>query len=166
MKLSKALTFWPVLLGLVAVDCTTKQLAVDKLSPAVVPHEVVGDVVRFTLAYNPDAAMGLSLGEYSRIGFGVIAVVMIAALFVYRRRLGQQSGLQSVALGMIAGGATGNLIDRVRSEQGVVDFIDVGVGTARFYTFNIADAAVFCGAVLLLLLLARQDSRGQPASMT
>ena len=157
MKLSKALTFWPVLLGLVAVDCTTKRLAVDNLSPALVPHEVVGDVVRFTLAYNPDAAMGLSLGEYSRIGFAVIAVVMISALFFYRRRLADQSGLQSVALGLIAGGATGNLLDRVRSEQGVVDFIDVGVGSARFYTFNVADAAVFCGAILLLLLLARQD---------
>jgi signal peptidase II len=103
--------------------------------------------------------MGLSLGEYSRIGFGVIAVVMIVALFVYRRRLSDQSGLKSIALGLIAGGATGNLLDRVRSEQGVVDFIDVGVGSARFYTFNVADAAVFCGAVLLLLLLARQDQK-------
>lgn len=122
--------------------------------------------MRFTLAYNPDEAMGLSLGEYSRIGFAVIAIVMISALFVYRRQTADQSGLKSVALGLIAGGATGNLLDRVRSKQGVVDFIDVGAGTARFYTFNVADAAVFCGAVLLLLLLARQERRDQPASMS
>jgi signal peptidase II len=157
MKLSKAFSFWPVLVGLVAVDCTTKKLAVENLSPPHVPHEIVGEVVRFTLAYNPDAAMGLSLGPYSRIGFAVIAMIVLVGLLLYRRRITGDNEVRSIAVALIAGGAIGNLIDRVRSSRGVVDFIDVGIGNTRFYTFNVADAAVFCGAVLLLLLVARQD---------
>ena len=51
------------------------------------------------------------------------------------------------------------MIDRVRSARGVVDFIDVGFGTARFYTFNVADVGVSCGTVLLLLVLMQRDRR-------
>jgi signal peptidase II len=152
---SKAIAFWPVLLSLVAVDCATKELAVDKLSPAHIPHPVVGDIVRFTLAYNPHAAMGLSLGEHSRILFAVIAVLMLVVLVVYRRRISSQNGVTTLALALIGGGAAGNLLDRIRWSRGVVDFIDVGIGNTRFWTFNVADAAVFCGTVLLLLMLKR-----------
>src|SRR6266851_5292173 len=148
MKRSKAYAFWPVLLGLIALDCTTKNLAVEKLSPAHIPHQVIGDVVRFTLAYNPHAAMGLSLGSYSRVGFALLAAIMLGALVVYRRQISVQNSAAVVALALIAGGAAGNMMDRVRSSLGVVDFIDVGVGNTRFYTFNVADAGVFCGTIL------------------
>lgn len=153
---SKAIAFWPVLLSLVALDCATKELAVDKLSPAHIPHPIFGDVVRFTLAYNPHAAMGLSLGEHSRILFAVIAALMLVALLVYRRRISSQNGVTTLAFALISGGAAGNLIDRVRSSRGVVDFIDIGLGNARFWTFNLADAGVFCGAVLLMVILMRK----------
>jgi signal peptidase II len=152
---SKAIAFWPVLLSLVAVDCATKELAVDKLSPAHIPHPVAGDIVRFTLAYNPHAAMGLSLGEHSRILFAVIAVLMLVVLVVYRRRISSQNIVTTLALALIGGGAAGNLLDRIRWSRGVVDFVDVGIGNTRFWTFNVADAAVFCGTVLLLLMLRR-----------
>ena len=155
----KAVAFWPVLLSLVAVDCATKELAVEKLSPAHIPHPIVGDVVRFTLAYNPRAAMGLSLGEHSRILFAVIAALMLVALVVYRRRIASQNGVTTIALALIGGGAAGNLLDRIRSSRGVVDFIDVGLGNARFWTFNLADAAVFCGTILLLLMLRRDTQQ-------
>jgi signal peptidase II len=156
---SKAIAFWPVLLSLVAVDCATKELAVDRLSPAHVPHPVVGDIVRFTLAYNPHAAMGLSLGEHSRILFAVIAGLMLTALVVYHRRISSQNGVTTLALALIGGGAAGNLLDRIRSSRGVVDFIDVGFGSARFWTFNVADSAVFCGTILLLLMLRKNSQQ-------
>ncbi len=164
MKRLKALAFWPVLLGLIALDCTTKDLAVEKLSPAHVPHQVIGDVVRFTLAYNPHAAMGLSLGSYSRVGFALLAAVMLGGLVVYRRRISAQNSVSAVALALIGGGAAGNMMDRVRSSLGVVDFIDVGVGNTRFYTFNVADAGVFCGTLLLLFVLMRQNSQAGSAA--
>src|ERR1700693_6374591 len=132
MQIQKARTFWPVLLSLVALDCATKNLAVERLSPGHVPHPVVGELVRFTLAYNPDAAMGLSLGPYSRIGFLLIAAIMICGVGYYYMNAPRECGATDQALALMAGGATGNLIDRVRSSRGVVDFIDIGVGNARF----------------------------------
>lgn len=161
MKKSRNFAFWPVLFGLLALDCTTKELAVDQLSPAYVPHSVVGDVVRFTLAYNPDAAMGLSLGEHSRAGFILLAGAMLCGLVFYYRRLPPgNNGVTAVALALIGGGAAGNLLDRVRSSRGVVDFIDIGVGDVRFWTFNLADAGVFCGVMLLLLVHSRAEPTG------
>ena len=61
-----------------------------------------------------------------------------------------------VPAGLIASGAVGNLIDRIRSVRGVVDFLDVGLADSRFYTFNVADSFVTVGAVLLAILLWRQ----------
>lgn len=162
MKQTRKLAFWPVLLGLLALDCTTKEIAVDQLSPAYVPHSVIGDVVRLTFAYNPDAAMGLSLGEYSRAGFILLAGAMFCGLVLYYRRLPPgNNGATTLALALIGGGAAGNLLDRLRSSRGVVDFIDIGVGDVRFWTFNIADAGVFYGAMLLLLVLSRSDETGR-----
>jgi signal peptidase II len=60
---------------------------------------------------------------------------------------------RTLALGLVCGGAVGNLIDRVRSATGVVDFIDVGVGDLRWPTFNVADMAVSIGAFLLAWVL-------------
>ncbi len=142
-----------------ATDWITKRLAVANLSPAHVPHEIVGDYVRFTLAYNRNAAMGLSLGEYSRIGFTVTAVIMLVVIGAIYRKLEPQVRGEAAALGLIAGGAMGNLADRLMSSLGVVDFIDVGVGDLRFWTFNVADAAVTTGAVLLILLTTRSGKQ-------
>jgi signal peptidase II len=62
-----------------------------------------------------------------------------------------------VALALAFGGAAGNLIDRFRSPAGVVDFIDIGIGDTRFWTFNIADSAVTIGALLLAWSLSREE---------
>ncbi|HEX7024749.1 MAG TPA: signal peptidase II, partial [Gemmatimonadales bacterium] len=69
--------------------------------------------------------------------------------------------LRAVALALVAGGAMGNLLDRVRSPLGVVDFIDVGIGDTRFWTFNLADLGVTAGALLLAAVLWRDDKRAE-----
>jgi signal peptidase II len=117
-----------------------------------VPRQIVGDLIRFTLAYNKDAAMGLSLGGYSRIGFTITAAAVLVVLGVLYRRTPSHERASILALALITAGALGNLTDRLLSSRGVVDFIDVGIGTSRFYTFNVADAAVSCGAVLLAIV--------------
>ena len=71
--------------------------------------------------------------------------------------------LRLAALGLVCGGAVGNLIDRVLSARGVVDFIDVGVGTYRWPTFNIADSAVTVGAVVLAYVLWMEGREDQAA---
>jgi signal peptidase II len=156
-RISKASVFWPTLLLVYAADFISKRLVVSSLSPAYVPHRIIGDYVRFTLAYNRDAAMGLSLGDYSRAGFTITAAAVLVVLLALYRRTPPNALASVVALAMIAGGALGNLTDRIRSSLGVVDFIDVGSGTTRFWTFNLADAAVSCGAILLAIVSMRRD---------
>jgi signal peptidase II len=58
---------------------------------------------------------------------------------------------------IVIGGALGNLLDRIRQRDGVVDFIDVGLGNTRFWTFNVADSAVTIGAACLVLALWHQE---------
>jgi len=159
--ISKSAVFWPTLIVVYAADFVTKRLVVASLSPAYVPHQIVGDFIRFTLAYNRDAAMGLSLGEYSRAGFTITAAAVLIVLFALYRKTPSSGLVSVVALAMIAGGALGNLTDRLMSPLGVVDFIDVGKGNARFWTFNLADAAVTCGAILLALVSMKRDDKSE-----
>jgi signal peptidase II len=158
----KAKAFWPLALLLVLADCSTKRLAERHLVPEHVPHDIVGDVLRFTLAYNRDAAFNLSLGDHSRLGFTVIAIVVLAVLASVYRSTSAHDRVQAIALALVAGGAIGNVLDRLRSPggtyRGVVDFIDIGVGSWRFWTFNIADMGVTFGAMLLAVLLWRRGS--------
>jgi len=145
----------------VAADVASKLLAERMLAPQYVPHRIVGDVVRFTLAYNPGAAFSMSLGAYSRVIFGAFAFVALFVLWRLYRMTGSGArtgdAARIVALGLAWGGAAGNLIDRFRSPLGVVDFIDIGYGHVRFWTFNVADSAVTVGAVLLAWSLSLED---------
>lgn len=152
----KARAFWPVLLVLLAADCTSKRAAEIMLAPAGVPHEVVGEVIRFQLAYNVGAAMGLTIGRHSRVVFSLMALLAVAVLARLYRRAARDDWRLALALALIIGGALGNLLDRIRSPLGVVDFIDVGMGGLRFWTFNVADVGVTLGAGLLAALLWRR----------
>ena len=142
-------------------DLVSKLLAEQYLPPRYVPHRIIGDVVRFTLAYNPGAAFSMSLGVYSRFIFGAFAIIALVVLWRLYRMTGRGvragDGLRVFALGLAWGGAAGNLVDRFRSPQGVVDFIDIGLGDVRFWTFNVADSAVTIGAIALAWSLSRED---------
>ena len=159
----KAKAFWPLLVLVLVADFISKRFAESRLLPLYTPHEVIGDVVRFTLAYNKYAAMGLSLGAYSRVGFGVIAAIVLIILGAFYRKTPADSAGSAAALALVAGGALGNVTDRIMSSQGVVDFIDVGIGNARFYTFNVADAAITCGAILLAILSMKGNAGAEAA---
>ncbi|NCW45716.1 MAG: hypothetical protein EBV77_09695, partial [Gemmatimonadaceae bacterium] len=78
--------------------------------------------------------------------------------------LTRTSRLAAFGVPVIVGGAIGNLLDRIRLREGVVDFIDIGIGTTRFWTFNVADTAVTIGAVCLVLALWREDQALQVAA--
>jgi len=155
--------FWGTLVTIVVVDLITKLLAVATLSPQHVPHEVIGNNLRLTLVYNPGAAFGLNLGIYSRWIF--MALTAGALIILGRLYKATRPGdlLRTIALGLVCGGAVGNLIDRIRSATGVVDFIDVGVGDLRWPTFNVADMAVSVGAFLLAWVLWGEERT--PASV-
>ncbi len=150
--------------GIVLADAFTKLLAVDRLAPVHTPHPVLGEWLRWTLVYNPGAAFGLHLGPWSRWIFIALTFVALGVLWTMYRQSVPEARVKVVALATIAGGAIGNLVDRVRSSRGVVDFIDVGVGQWRWPTFNIADIAVSCGAILLAIILWQEDAAAERAA--
>jgi signal peptidase II len=154
----KARRFWPLFALVLLTDCATKRAAELHLIPAQVPHELFGEIVRLTLAYNPGAAMSLSLGAHSRIGLSLLAVGALLLMGHLYRRTEPGDRQAAGGLALIAAGAVGNLIDRLRSDRGVVDFIDIGIGGWRFWTFNIADMAILFGAIVLVLALQRMDT--------
>jgi signal peptidase II len=162
----KARRFWPPFLLVLLADCGTKRAAETHLVPANVPHEFLGELVRLTLAYNPGAAMSISLGAHSRLGFSMLALCALVILGHMYRQTSPGDHLAAAGLALIASGALGNLLDRLRSPRGVVDFIDVGIGDLRFWTFNLADVGIASGAVLLLVAFMRvgdgESSAGEP----
>jgi signal peptidase II len=155
--------FWTAALVVVALDVATKLIIQNTLN-YLEPRQIIGDVVRFTLVYNKGAAFSMSLGSQSRWIFGAFALVALVILWRLYRQGAPRDHARALALGLAWGGAAGNLIDRVRESRGVVDFIDVGVGTVRFWTFNVADSAVTIGAVLLAWVLWHEDRRAAAAA--
>jgi len=152
---SKAKWFWPLAIVLLLADCATKR-AVENSLELGVPTPVVGETVRFTLSYNTNAAMGFQVGgDKRRLVLSVMTVAALIVLGVLYHRTRPADRLRVIGVALVAGGALGNLIDRVRSSAGVVDFIDVGVSNVRFWTFNVADMGITIGAILLMLALGR-----------
>lgn len=130
-----------------AADIVTKRIIVSSLQLHEV-IQVVGDWIRITYILNPGAAFGLFPGSrMALIAISVAAVVIVLVVGAKRRgRLGSV-----IPLGLILGGAIGNLIDRVRLGE-VVDFVQIGIPPDTYWpVFNVADAAVTTGVFWLAL---------------
>lgn len=140
-------------------DVVTKYIAHTRLSLHQ-PIGVVGDALRWTLTYNPGAAFGLSLGTRSRWLFVALALAVTVALVRQQQATRPGAWPRALALGLMVGGAVANVVNRLWSARGVVDFIDVGVRTWRWPTYNVADIGVSVGAVLLVWTLSREASEG------
>ncbi|HEU4569670.1 MAG TPA: signal peptidase II [Gemmatimonadales bacterium] len=154
--------FWLAAVAVVVADLASKLAAEAALAlREAVP--VVGDAVQLRLVYNPGAAFGLHLGPWSRWIFLAVAVGAIIILDRMSRTASPGDRLRQLACGLVAGGAFGNLVDRVRSAQGVVDFLDVGIGLHRWPTFNVADIGVSLGAIALAWSLWLEDDRREAA---
>jgi signal peptidase II len=158
-SLAKARVVLPLFGAVLLTDCVSKRVAVDQLSPAYVPHEVIGDVLRFTLAYNVRAALGLTAGANSRWILALTASAMLIGMIVWLLRARSDDRLLLSGIALVAAGALGNLVDRVRWDRGVVDFIDIGIGDTRFWIFNVADMAITFGAVALWFALRHVERK-------
>jgi len=155
-----AVVFWGVIATVVISDVITKWIAYNTLSHGVAfPREVIGETVRFWLVYNRGAAFGIHVGEYSRWVFLALTIAALVILGRLYRQTRPGDTMRTLSLALVCGGAIGNLIDRVRWERGVVDFIDVGIGTMRWPVFNVADMAVTAGAIVLALSLWKEEQR-------
>ena len=154
----KALLFAGLVGGVLAVDIVTKELVVRTIG-LYQQIPIIGDYVRLTYIHNPGAAFGIEVGEHSRVVFLVLSALALVALGAMYWFTPAADRMRLAAIALICGGALGNLLDRVRSEAGVVDFLDVGVGTVRWPVFNVADIAVTTGAIILALSLWKEEKR-------
>jgi signal peptidase II len=113
--------------------------------------KIIGNFLRFTYAENRGAAF--SILQNQRIFFLIITIIMLIILGIIYFTNRNLSNLTRLSMAMIAGGAIGNFIDRLRMGY-VIDFIDVRFGTFyNFPVFNIADSFVVCGTILMVILI-------------
>ncbi len=154
--------FWTIGVSVVVLDFVTKQIAVAQLSRA--PVRVLGDWLLLRLVYNPGAAFGVHVGEYSRWVFMSLAIIALGVLGSMVVRSARTDWFRLTALALVCAGAVGNLVDRFRSARGVVDFIDVYIGPLHWPTFNVADMAVTCGAIALAVVLWQEGEKDQRAA--
>ncbi|MDQ3555506.1 MAG: signal peptidase II [Gemmatimonadota bacterium] len=143
------------------LDIITKMIVQRTMTPYQ-PIPVWGDFFRLTYIFNRGAAFGLSLGDYSRYIFGVLSLLAVVGLFLLFRATPAMDRMRILAIALVTAGAIGNLIDRVRSDRGVVDFLDFGIGTLRWPVFNVADMGVTVGATLLAISLWREEQSSEP----
>jgi signal peptidase II len=144
---SKKNTFRFVVCVVIAfvIDQISKLIVVNSLTPLEAPTNVIGTLLRLKLTYNPYGVFSLSFGPpalyyiFSAVGIIILAYIGLTV----KDRIGL------IVFGIIVGGALGNIFDRIRLDY-VIDFIDMGIGNLRWFTYNLADAFITVGAVFLL----------------
>ena len=143
--------------GIVALDVATKLWAHRSLAHGFTVEGPGG--VPLTLAFNTGIAFGLpipSAGRWILIFATIVVLAMLSHMFLTAR---DRDWRRLFALQLVGAGAIGNLIDRVRWDQGVVDFIGpFTIGSLQAPIFNVADVAITSGAVLLAISLLREEA--------
>jgi signal peptidase II len=142
--------------SIIVADQLTKLWITATLAPDGVIN-LVGDNLRLIYTQNSGALFGLFRGQAAL--FALLSLAVIAIIVAYHGRSGR-SPYMTLTLGLLLGGAIGNAIDRLRLSY-VVDFVDGGIGSLRFYTFNVADSAISLAIVLLLLMALRPSLAGR-----
>jgi signal peptidase II len=142
--------------AVIAVDQLTKAWLVSILAPGQATP-VIDDLVRLVNSQNSGGLFGLLKGQ--ALPFAGLSIVVMGLIVAYHAKAGRSPYL-TVTLGLLLGGAIGNLVDRIRLGY-VVDFVDAGIGSLRWYTFNVADASISLAILLLLAATIRPALTGQ-----
>ncbi|QDU37918.1 lipoprotein signal peptidase [Maioricimonas rarisocia] len=153
-----------LLVSLVGCDQASKHYAVThwKNQP---PQSYFGDVFRIHYAENPGAFLSLAAGLPREARFWLLTVMNALVLagvgwfLLFRRDLDRMA---FAALGLILAGGIGNLIDRVRLDGIVIDFLNLGIGGVRTGIFNVADIAITAGFLLLIPKMFASESIDTP----
>ena len=155
--------FFALAAAVVVADQVTKAIVTGALRPGEA-RPILDDVLRIVFSQNSGALFGLFKDNAAM--FGVVSLGVIGLIVFYHGRAGGSSYM-TITLGLLLGGAIGNMLDRLRLGY-VVDFVDGGFGNVRWYTFNVADAAISLSIVLLFAValrpsLAEARARTTPA---
>lgn len=156
-------TTWLILIVaalILVVDQVGKYLVTTALPLGGVwsPLPGLNPFIQIVHTYNTGVAFGL----FKDIGvmFIIVPLLISGAILYYARRLRPDQTLTAVALGLVLGGALGNVVDRIRLGGGVIDFFDVGIGTLRNAS-NFADWSIVAGVILLAVAMLLDDRRSR-----
>ena len=149
------LLFGSLAAAVVVADQLTKAWIVSNIGPGQALR-LIGDELRLVVTHNTGGVFGLFRDQAPVFALFSIGVMGLIVAFHGRS---PASRYLSITLGLLLGGAIGNLIDRVRFGH-VIDFVDAGIGSLRFYTFNVADMAVSASVLLLIALSLRSSLAG------
>lgn len=144
----RRVAFLFIALTVLLADRVSKE-GISSLLSSGAPIDLLGSSLRLIRSENRGGLFGLLQGSaplLALLSLGVIALLIV----VHEREGRQQPSLLTLALALLIGGALGNLVDRLANGF-VFDFIDIGIGTTRFWTFNVADMAISLGILLLLV---------------
>ena len=152
-------TLGVIALGVIAADRASKML-VDSMDLAI-PHQLIGSFLQIIRGENRGGLFGIVQGSAPLLA--LLSIGVIAALVIYHERehVSQITPL-TIGVALLIGGAVGNLIDRLAFGY-VLDFIDLGVGGLRFWTFNVADMGISLG--ILIILAAAFRLTGRPEAL-
>ena len=152
-RLKRIVLIVVILVSCVGCDQTTKSLARNHLQGQA-SVSFLGDTLRLQYAENPGAflSLGASLPHrWAILAFTVGGAAMLLAAFTYAILVSAPERMQVIAVALICGGGVGNLLDRLRYQGYVTDFLNVGFGSIRTGIFNLADVALMAGAALFVL---------------
>lgn len=147
-SLRRWLLFATLAVGVLVADQATKAWITTSLTPGQAPVEVLDSWLRIVYWTNSGILFGLL--PQSGPAFAVVSIVVVGLIGLYHAKAARGI-VTTLALGLLLGGALGNLVDRLRFGA-VVDWVDMGIGQWRFFTYNIGDAAISTAIALLLLM--------------
>ncbi len=146
------LVFFSIILAVICLDQASKFWIMHHF----VLHEsrvVIPDLFNLTYLTNNGAAFSILAGQpalWRQVFFLCTATAALVFIWIAQRSYGRRCLWYSVALSLIAGGAIGNMIDRIRFGF-VIDFLDVHVGSHHWPAFNIADSAITVGVIVFII---------------
>lgn len=138
-----------VTLGVLLLDLLTKYIVQSRME-LFQSIPVIDNIFHITYIMNPGAAFGIMANKTGL--FITVTLVLLIGVAIFYKQLRQQGALAVSALGLVVGGALGNLIDRLRYGQ-VVDFLDFRI----WPIFNVADVAIVVGMALLVIVIFRME---------
>jgi signal peptidase II len=154
-----------VLFGIFSIctilDFVTK-LLVEKFIRYGQRIDIIGSFVQFTRMYNDGGVFGIFQGHknfFLLISFIVLAIMI--AFYIYEKN---KTFIFKCSMGLIFSGAVGNILDRVAGKPGVVDFVYIGIDPYRWPAFNVADAVIVIGALLLFFTIFKSQKKKEEKS--
>ena len=158
--------FFGVALAAVVADGLAKRWAATTLPPSATVHPW-GSWLPLTLGYNRGIAFGLNVGGASRVVFTLVSAAVLPVVVMLYRATPAAERLRQVALSLMFAGALGNLVDRVTTPRGVVDFIGpYDLGFMKWPVFNVADMCVVIGTLAFALTVGQggHEASSPPAA--